>query len=635
MAMLSHTESTVYEFDGFRIEARKRLLWNCDEPLALTPKVFDTLFYLVKNAGKTIDKDELMAAIWPDTVVEENNLNKNISTLRQLLGEKPGEHRFIVTVPGKGYKFVASVVESSVNGIQNAGVASLDGTLPGLIPSKADKAGETRRVNSSHLRYWLVAALAIILFTAAFQLWRDGNSPNTGPIRSIAVLPFNPIAKESRNEVMEFGMAESLITQLNKGNDLVVRRFSETRRYAATDRNPAEIGHSLGVDAVLDGGIQVAEGRIRITTRLIRTTDGKQIWAANFDEQMRDVFAVQDSITERVAAVLNAKLGKQSRKRYTEDVESYQLFVLGRYTAQKLTPQDHSKAIEYFRKAIDKDPNYALAYAGIASTYVTYMLASDARPADTMPRAKAAAIKAVELDDELSQGHGALGKVAMFYDWNWAEAERHLLRAHDLDPNDTEGQVYLAHFYSNMGKHEKALELAQKARKLDPLTLNRGALEGQFLFYAGRYDDAIDRLNQTIELIPNHWLPSMFIARPYIEKGMFREAIAACERAQELGSHSLEMAALAGWSYAKLGETERAHAKIEELEKISERRYVGPYLPALIHNALGETDVALSLLEKSLAARDVRMIFLKVDPKWNNLRNEPRFIALMKQMKFE
>jgi TolB-like protein/DNA-binding winged helix-turn-helix (wHTH) protein/tetratricopeptide (TPR) repeat protein len=600
---LSHAKSVVYEFDGFRVDAGKRLLWNSGEQLALTPKVFDTLFYLVKNAGKTVKKDELMAAVWPDTVVEENNLNKNISALRQLLGEKPGEHRFIVTVPGTGYKFVAPVVESSVGGVQDADSVPSDGALPDLIPSKTDKAGETRRVNSLYLRYWFVAAPAIILFTATFYFWQHGNSPNAGPIRSIAVLPFKPMAAKSRNEAMEFGMADSLITQLSKGNDLVVRPFSGTRGYAASDRDPAEIGKRLGVDAVLDGSIQVAEDRIRITTRLIRTSDGKQLWTKNFDEQMRDVFAVQDSITERVAVALNAKLGKQSHKRYTEDVESYRLFLLGQYTAFKLTPQDHFKAIDHFRKAIDKDPNYARAYAGITATYITYTLASDARPTDTMPEAKAAALKAVELDDELPEAHAALGKVAMFYDWDWQEAERHLLRAYDL--------------------------------KLDPLTINRSTNQGQFLFHAGRYDDSIASLQQTIELNPNHWLPRMFIARPYIEKGMFREAIAACERAKERGSPSLELAALEGWSYAKLGDKGKARTALKELEQISERRYVPPYFSALIHNALGETDVALTLLEKGLTARDVRMTFLKVDPKWNNLRNERRFIAIMKKMNFQ
>jgi serine/threonine-protein kinase len=223
----------------------------------------------------------------------------------------------------------------------------------------------------------------------------------------------------------------------------------------------------------------------------------------------------------------------------------------------------------------------------------------------------------------------------MFYDWNWAEAERHLLRAYDLDPNNTEALLFLAHFYSNIGKHEKALELGRRAKKLDPLTINRNALEGQFLFYAGRYDEAITSLNQTIELNPNHWLPRMFIARAYIEKGMFREAIASCERGKQLGSPSLELVALEGWSYAKLGDKEKARAALKELGQISQRLYVPPYFPALIHNSLGETDVALSLLEKGLAARDVRMTFLKVDPKWNNLRNEPRFLAIMKQMNFE
>jgi len=420
------------------------------------------------------------------------------------------------------------VVESSVNGI-HADIAPSDGTRPGSVSSETATAGETRRASFLYLRYGLAATQAIIFDYSGTAPLAGRSFAEVGAIRSIAVLPFKPSAGESRNEAMEFGMADSLITQLSQGNDLVVRPFSATRRYAAADLDPAQIGHSLGVDAVLDGSIQVAADQIRITSRLIRTSDGKQIWAANFDEQMRDVFAVQDSITERVATVLNAKLGKQSRKRYTEDVDSYQLFLLGRYTALKLTPQGHSKAIEYFRKAIAKDPHYALAYAGITGTYTTYTLASDASPADTMPEAKAAAIKAVELDDELPEAHVALDKVAMFYYWNWAEAERHFLRAYDLDPRETEGQLFLAHFYSNMGSHEKALDLAEKARKLDPLTINRNALEGQFLFYAGRYDDSIDRLKQTIELNPNHWLQCSLRARTSKKECTARPSLNASE----------------------------------------------------------------------------------------------------------
>jgi len=228
-----------------------------------------------------------------------------------------------------------------------------------------------------------------------------------------------------------------------------------------------------------------------------------------------------------------------------------------------------------------------------------------------------------------------LGRVALFYDWNWAESERHLLRAYDLDPNDAECLLFLGHFYSLMGRHEKALELIHRATQLDPITVSRGANEGQFLYHAGRYDEAMKLLKERIELNPNHWLPRMFIARVYIEKGMYREAIAECDRAKELGAPSLELLALAGWSNAKLGELEKARASLKELEKISQQRYVPPYFAALIHNALGERNTTLTLLEKGLDVRDVRMAFLKVDPRWNNLRSDPRFVAIMNQMQFE
>jgi DNA-binding winged helix-turn-helix (wHTH) protein/TolB-like protein/Flp pilus assembly protein TadD len=637
--MLSRAESPVYEFGDFRIEGGKRLLWQGDQQVALTPKVFDTLFYLVSNAGKTIKKDELMAAIWPDTIVEENNLNKNISALRQLLGERPGEHRFIATVPGQGYRFVAQVVERPADGSEDVLAVPSDAARPAIRVRMAKPEG-FRPVNLSRLRYWLLAGVAIISLAAAIFFWRRAHAPTAGPIRSIAVLPFKPIAPESRKEAIEFaeamelGMAETLITKLSNG-DLMVSPLSAARRSAASGRDAVDVGRSLGVDAVLDGSMQMAEGRIRVTVRLIRTSDGKPLLAQTFDDEIREIFATQDEITERVATVLNAKLGKQSRKHYTENVESYQQFELGRFTALKMTPQDHLKAIDYFRKAIEKDPNYALAYAGINSSYLIYTFANDGRPSETMAEAKTAAMKAVALDDELPEAHVALGKVAMFYDWDWAKAQQHLLRGYDLNPNNTEAQLYLAHYYSNMGQHDKAIELGERARTLDPTTINRNTLAAQFLFYGGRYDDSINVLNQTIELNPNHWMARMFIARAYIEKGMFHDAIASCERAKELGASSLELTALSAWSHAKLGQTGKARAQLRELETISKARYVPPYLLALVHNSLGETDAALSQLEKGIAARDARMVFLKVDPKWNNLRNEPRFMALMKQMKFE
>jgi DNA-binding winged helix-turn-helix (wHTH) protein/TolB-like protein/tetratricopeptide (TPR) repeat protein len=626
---ISSSESAVYEFGDFRLDAGKRLLWHGGEVLALTPKVLDTLLYLVKNGGKTVGKDELMAAIWPDTVVEENNLNKNISVLRQSLGEKPGEHRFIATVPGKGYRFVATVVEVPEE-VSDPEPVTADSALPESVRYQAYSSGWGYQYRGR----WILAALALTLIVVAVYLWRSRLHENAAQIRSMAVLPFSPISMDTRNQALELGMADSLITQLSKANDIIVRPFSETRKYAGTDRNPVAIGRDLRVDAILDGSIQADGDHLRVTARLIRTSDGKQIWTSNFDEQTRSVFAVQDSITERVAVVLNASLGKQSRKHYTEDVESYQFFVLGRYTGLKLTPQDHAKAIEYFKKAIEKDPNYALAYAGITTIDIAYTLANDASPVDTMPEAKMAALKAAQIDDELSDAHVALGKLALFYDWDWPQAERQFLRAYDLDPNDSEGLLFLAHFYSNVGKHEKALELGERARKLDPLTINRNALLGQFLLYAGRPDEAIETLRQTIELNPNHWLPRMFIARAYIEKGMFREAIASCSIARQFGSSSLELTALEGWSYAKLGDERNARAALTQLEQTSKIRYVPPYLVALVHNALGETDLAISQLEEGYKARDMRMVFLKVDPKWNNLRSEPRFVALMKKMKF-
>jgi len=343
---------------------------------------------------------------------------------------------------------------------------------------------------------------------------------------------------------------------------------------------------------------------------------------------------VQDSISERVATALKIRLGGKDKKRYTENVEAYQLYMKGRYHALRLTRAETDKGIAYFQQAIELDPNYALPYLGLANAYMPMALTSEVPSWEVMPQAKEAALRAVEIDAGIAEAHAALGYTMFWYDWDWQAAEKQYLQALELNPNSAEAHFSYAHLLSNTGRHAQALAEIKLARELDPLSLITNALEGQILFFAGKYDEALDRLNKTIDLEPNFWLSHLFISRVYSEKGMHTEAVAAAKKAGELSGNSLSNAYRA-YYLAKWGKLTEARAGLEELLRLSATRYVPPYNIALVCNGLGEREKALDYLEKGYADKDVRMVFLKVEPTWNNLRSDSRFISLIKRMRLE
>ncbi|MEP7149900.1 MAG: winged helix-turn-helix domain-containing protein [Acidobacteriota bacterium] len=626
-------ERQLYEFDGFLFDADKRLLFGANaEVVSLMPKALDILFYLVQRAGTVVEKDELMSAIWPDTIVEENNLTQNISALRRALGEKHRENRFIATVPGRGYKFVADVAvrhtASHLEGVDRALTDSTPETTSEVVAR--DAVGSGRR--------WLIGLAAVVLLglgTAGFLLWSE-NSPNTdtAPIRSLAVLPFKPLVSENRDESMEFGMADTLISKLSGGYQISVRPLATVRRFASIDQDPVEAGRLLGVDAVLDGGIQLADDRVRISAKLLRVSDGKQLWADQYDERSTDIFALQDSISARVASALRATLGNRTTKNYTDDLEAYQLFSKGKFHSARLVLPEVQKGIAYFEQAINIDPSYALAYVELANTYRSMLLTNDARPREVVPKAKAYALKAAELDNSLSEAHTALAVISFWYDFDPETAERHHLRALELDPNSSQSHFAYAHLLSNTGRHDKALAEIKRARELDPVSLVTNALEGQILFFAGKDDEALRVLTATAEMDKNFWLAPLFMSRIYLKKGMLDEAVDSATTAAELTRGNSEAIATVGYAHAVAGRIDAARKVIRDLENRSATRYVPSYGLAAIYSALGERDKALDLLERSFAERDALMVFLKVDLKWDNMRSEPRFIELMRKMNF-
>ena len=640
---MDQPEANIYEFGDFRLDAAKRLLLKGgDEPVPLMPKAFDTLLYLVRHSGRVIEKDELMREIWTDTIVEENNLNQNISILRRVFGEKRGEHRFIATIPGKGYKFVAEVTA-----VANGSIRSFD-IETGAEKSSRDRIPKNKgRIAGANITNRLdLLALTVLgvlaLSSIGFYLWRE-NSKSTSAdtsIKTVAVLPFKPLVAENRDEVLEMGMADTLIAQLGNNQKIIVLPLSSVRKYGNLEQNAMEAGKELGADSVLDGSIQRWGDKIRVNVRLIKVADGTSVWTGTFDEKFPDIFVVQDSISKRVVSALAIQLSGDEqtllKKRQTNNAEAYEFYLRGRYHVFKITRPEILKAIGYFQKAIDADPNYALAYAGMADAYRTQAIAAFAPSNEVCPQAKALALRTLEIDDSLAEAHIVLGWVGFLFDWDWENAERELKKAIELAPNDSEAHRAYAHFLSNSGRHEEAVAEGKRARELAPLTLITAALESQFLIYAGRYDEATARLDKTLELDQNFWLVHNCLGRVYILQGRNAEAIAEFTKARELSAGgTTEPIAQLGYALAISGKRNEALAILKELKSFAAENYVPMYFFALIYNGLGNREMALSYLEKSFDNRKVQLTFIKIDTRWDKHRADGRFVDLIRKMNLQ
>jgi DNA-binding winged helix-turn-helix (wHTH) protein/TolB-like protein/Flp pilus assembly protein TadD len=619
-----------YSFDGFTVLAESRLLRNtAGETVPLTPKVFDTLLYLVENAGRVTDKDELLTAIWPDAIVEENSLNKNISVLRRVLGEKQGENRYIATIPGRGYKFVAQVAASNTN-------ESIESQPVETKHSKQfDSENASISKNTQFKPIFIAVASMIVLALVVAGIYFLRRPANETVARSVAVLPFKPLAADNRDEVLEIGMADTLIARLANDRYIVVRPLASVRRFGNLEQDPLVAGRELGVEAVLDGSLQRVGDQIRINARLIQTADGASLWSETFDERFTDIFALQDRIANKIAEALNARLGaKQRDKSGTENIEAYRLYLQGRYHALKSTPPEIRQGIQFYRQAIAADPNYALAYAGIAQAFVALPITSDVAPAEAFPEAKNAAEQALRIDPDLAAAHVALGTVDFWYEWKWNEAEVELKKAIALEPNNPDAHRFYAVFLTVAGRADESMAEIEKARQLDPLSLIINALKAQAFIYSGRDGDALEQANKTLEIEPGFWIAHLMRARVLIGQAKFDEAARAAEQAEQFSGGNSEATSLIAYSLAKGEKKPEARALLEKLKERAKQQYVPSYNLAMIFNGFGERDEAIRHLQLALETRDARMILLKVEPKWNEYRSDPRFAEIVRQVNF-
>ena len=521
------------------------------------------------------------------------------------------------------------------------------------IPEKLKKERETTTaapsIKPAKLRKpALLTGAILVSITLAIGFWlfsRPGAQKSTKrgaaalasvTEKTIAVLPFKPLVPENRDQVLELGMADSLIAKLSNIREIIVRSLNSVRKYGSLEQDPLSAGRELEVNSVLEGNVQKSGDRIRVSARLINVADGSSLWSNTFDEKFTDVFAVQDAISQKVADALALRLSGEENKRvtrrYTDNVEAYQLYLTGRYHWNKLTPPEITKSIEFFKQAIDRDPTYALAYFGLAEAYRSSAPTSDVPPKDVLPQAKAAAAKALEIDESLAEPHVTLAFIYNWFDWDWAGSEREAKRAIELNPNLGLAHIAYAQLLSHLGRHEEAITEGVRARELDPLSLIINTLNGSNLYQARRYDEADASLRKTLEMDPNFWIAHLFLGKTYLSKKEYPEAIAEFTKAREISGGNSEAISMAGCVWAIAGDAAKARAVLNELKALANERYVPSTNLAALYCALGEKDEAIAWLDKAYEDRDIRLNRLKVEPKWDSIRSDPRFVAIVKRM---
>jgi DNA-binding winged helix-turn-helix (wHTH) protein/TolB-like protein/tetratricopeptide (TPR) repeat protein len=608
-----------YEFGPFRLDQDRHRLLRDNEPVPLSPKAIEALLVLVQNPGKMLEREQLMRAIWADSFVEDANLTVAISHLRKALGQDGGTAEYIETIPRVGYRFVASVRQISAEPMplilekhtvsktvieeelfdddrQSTVEKVISSASPfsEITPQKPGAWNKTAALLVVGVLIGVALATGLYLRNTERQFATAANTAHIS-IRSIAVLPPKALAGNADDPSLSLGLADALIMRLGGLRTVVVRPTSSMSQYIHAEQDSLAIGRTLGVDAVLEGSYQREGDRIRITMQLLRARDGAQLWSGKFDDQFTNIFDLQDSISKDVALSLGSSLsGAEERllaKRPTENVEAYQLYLKGRYFWNKRGEGSVKKAAEFFEQAVVLDPDFALAYVGLADSYGMLRI-----PA---PEAEAAARKALELDPDLAEAHASLGLILMFHQWNWEGAERELSLAIERNPNYATAHHWYGVYLSLKGRLDEAKAAMRRALEIDPTSLIINADLGQLHYFAREYDKAEAQCKKVVEMDPNFVMAHLYLLPIYVRQG-------------------------------KLGEANQAF--------LTGLRLAGPTPPgnpihlAMEHAEAGKKDRAIASLERAWERHMFLLPFMNVDPIYDGLRSDPRFLDLLRRM---
>jgi TolB-like protein/DNA-binding winged helix-turn-helix (wHTH) protein/Tfp pilus assembly protein PilF len=666
----------LYEFGPFVLDAGEHLVRRGGVRMELPPRAFDTLLVLVENSGRLMEKDALMRTVWRDTVVEENNLSQVVYLLRRALRDGENGARYIETVPKRGYRFVAKVRElepqegnsDGRNGGSSFGAPSSStshegsfrgpSSSPGVAPTISGPDGdfhapsgagvsglETSGRNSPAWRGWmqgLVGGVAIVTVVVLLQgtAWKRRlfGEGDTGPIRSVAVLPMQNLSNDPNQEYFVDGMTDELITDLAQIRELKVVSKTSIMHYKGTHTPLPQIGRELGVDAVVEGSVLRSGDRVRITAQLIRTATDRHIWAEAYDGDLKDVLSLQarvaEAITNQVKLNLTTEESGRLRRARAVNPEAFDLYLRGRYAWNQRNVEGFRRAIEYFNQAIEKDSNFALAYSGLADCHTLLTLYGEG--VANMAEAQAAAEKALQLDSTLAEAHTSLAAVEILHAWDWQDAEREFHRALELNPNYAQAH----HWYGNLllgpeGRHEEAIMELQRAQELDPLSLIIKADMGFAYFLAGRYDSAMQAYEKVLAANPSFVPVHFYLSKYYEQTGQYdlwlKETIEAdrLDGFSQRGESLQQLYAQGGFQEAM--EAMAKPAKSSGLGNKPSEMY-SCSSSATANALLGRNAPALNALEDCYRRSEPVLVYLKVDPVWTNLRPEPRFQDLLRRI---
>jgi len=567
-----------FEADLQSGELRKRGL-----KLKLEGKPFQILALLLERAGEVVTRRELRDKLWaPDTyVVFDRNVNTAVNKLRQALGDSADSPRFVETLARRGYRFIAPV--------------EMPSQAHAPLPQPAES------------------------------------------IHSIAVLPFQNASGDPAMEYLSDGITESLINSLSQLPDLRVMARSTVFRYKGRENDPQRVGRELGSHAVITGRVAQPGDNLTVATELVDVATGWRLWGEQYTRKPSAAFTVEEEISRDISSKLKLRLTHQVEerlaKRNPENVDAYREYLKGRYHFNRMTAEGLEKAFAHFEKAIESDPQYALAYTGLADCQGMHAFFSLRPPRQVMPKAKEAALKALDIDETLAEAHASLAGVLKTYDWDWQAAEKEYLRALELNPSYATAHRWYAAYLTAMGRHEEALREMERAQELDPLSLAI-SMEMAWDFYIAReYERCIEQSLKTLEMEPAFAAAFSSLGLGYEQTHQYAEAISALEKSRDgSGGNPVSLASLAH-TLALAGRKREARKILGELKELSQRAYVAPYVFALVHAGLGEKNRSLDWLEKAVDERDAYAVWIKREPRFVSLRSSPRFDDLLRRLR--
>jgi TolB-like protein/DNA-binding winged helix-turn-helix (wHTH) protein/Tfp pilus assembly protein PilF len=649
----------LFEVDLEACELRKKGL-----RIKLQDQPLHILRVLIERPGEIVSREELRHRLWqPDTFVDfDHSLNTAMMRLREVLGDSSENPRFIETVPRKGYRFVAPVHQirpdapTDVVGTQEGNQA----TLPPGSGSKESKELYRIAVDETTLRTtWVkksyqislfhalvIVGVLVLLTTIASSLFfraRPGGifsyAPSK-PITSLVVLPMENLSGDKSQEYFADGMTDELIASLARISSIRVLSRTTAMEYKDSHESLGKIARDLGVDAVVEGTVLRSGDRVRITAELIQVSTDRHLWADTYESPLDDVLTLQNRVASAIVEQIRIQLTSQDKTRLASrrlvKPEAYEDFLKGLFYWNKRSREDLVKAIDYFQSAIVKDPQYALAYAGLADCYgiLGAAIVGTVPTIEVAPKAEAAAMKAVELDDSLAETQTALATVQFNYKWDWKAAERGFRRAIELNPNYATAHQRYSLYLTAMGRRSESLQEMERARSLDPLSVSMNFSLGWRLYMAREYDRAVVQLNDAIEMDPTFVLPHIVLGQAYEQKGDYAKAIAELEKTAIMSHRSPPVIATLGHVYAGAGRLGEAHKILEELQSEAQTGYVSPFYVALVYAGLKDQSHTMEWLDKAYADRSNSMVFANVDPRFDGLRSDQRFQHLLERMNF-